>query len=159
MKWRTCASTTLLPTMSSVGLTKMARQSIVNSARVLSQIINSLTQKKEDEKERYFYSLFLLFVTFRNEDELTEEGESAEDAFNKHMEYNDALNIHCDKLQTMMRANENVQKITKLDRQNSSRCLCLSLLNGTKVLRLLEKPHLQCTMWPICSTVIILVPA
>ena len=69
--------------------------------------------KKEDKKESYFYSLLLLFVPFRNEDELTEEGESAEDAFNRHMEHNDALNIHCDKLQTMLRANENVQKINE----------------------------------------------
>ena len=44
---------------------------------------------------------------------MTEEGESAEDAFNRHMEHNDALNIHCDKLQTMLRANENVQKINE----------------------------------------------
>ena len=29
------------------------------------------------------------------------------------MEHNDALNIHCDKLQTMLRANENVQKINE----------------------------------------------
>ena len=70
--------------------------------------------KKEDEKESYFYSLLLLFVPFRNEDELTEEGKSAEDAFNRHMEHNDALNIHCDKLQTMLRANENVQKINEV---------------------------------------------
>ena len=69
--------------------------------------------KKEDEKERYFYSQLLLFVPFRNEDELTEEGESAEDAFNRHMEHNDALNILSDKLQTMLRANENVQKINE----------------------------------------------
>ena len=69
--------------------------------------------KKEDKKESYFYSLLLLFVPFRNEDELTEEGESAEDAFNRHMEHNDALNIHCDKLQTMLKANENVQKINE----------------------------------------------
>ena len=44
---------------------------------------------------------------------MTEEGESAEDAFNRHMEHNDILNIHCDKLQTMLRANENVQKINE----------------------------------------------
>ena len=67
-----------------------------------------LNPQKEDEKESYFYSLLLLFVPFRNEDEFTEEGESAEDAFNRHMEHNDALNIHSDKLQTMLRANENV---------------------------------------------------
>ena len=90
----------------------MAKQSIVNSTSVLPNH-KLFNHKKEDEKESYFYSLLLLFVHFRNEDELTEEGESAEDAFNTHMEHNDALNIHSDKLQTMLRANENVQKINE----------------------------------------------
>ena len=44
---------------------------------------------------------------------LTEEGESAEDAFDRHMEKNDALNIHSEKLQRMSKANENVQKINE----------------------------------------------
>ena len=69
--------------------------------------------KKEDEKESYFYSLLLLFVPFRNEDELTEEGKSAEDAFNRHMEHNDALNIYSDKLQTILRANDKVKKLNE----------------------------------------------
>ena len=45
-----------------------------------------------------------LFVPFRNETDLTEEGESAEDAFNRHMKENDALNIHSEKLQMMLKA-------------------------------------------------------
>ena len=45
---------------------------------------------------------------------MTEEGESAEDAFNRHMEHNDALNHHySEKIQTMLRANDNVKKINE----------------------------------------------
>ena len=68
---------------------------------------------KEDEKESYYYSLLLLFVPFRNEGDLIEEGESAEDAFQRHMEHNDALNTHSEKLQRMLSARENVQKINE----------------------------------------------
>ena len=35
---------------------------------------------KGNEREDYFYSLLLLIVPFHNETDLTEEGESAEDA-------------------------------------------------------------------------------
>ena len=48
--------------------------------------------KKEDERESYYYSLLLLFVPFRNEAELIEEGENAERALNRHMANNSALN-------------------------------------------------------------------
>ena len=68
---------------------------------------------KENEKENYFYSLLLLFVSFRNEEDLIKEGESAKDAFDRHMEQNDALNIHSEKFQRMLKANENVQKINE----------------------------------------------
>ena len=66
---------------------------------------------KEDEREKYFYSLLLLFVPFRNEGDLIEEGETAESAFERHMQENKALNTHSDKLQCMLRARETVQKI------------------------------------------------
>ena len=42
-----------------------------------------------------------------------EEGESAECAFKRHMKDNDALNLHSEKLQRMLQANENVQKINE----------------------------------------------
>ena len=73
---------------------------------------------KEDEKESYYYSLLLLFVPFRNESDLVEEGESAEDAFQRHMEHNDALNTHSEKLQRMLSARENVQKINEARQAN-----------------------------------------
>ena len=43
---------------------------------------------KEKERENYFYSLLLLFVPFRNEGDLIEEGETAESALNRHMDEN-----------------------------------------------------------------------
>ena len=71
-------------------------------------------QNKENERENYFYSLLLLFVPFRNETDLTKEGESAEDAFSRHMKENDALNTHSEKLQMMLKARENVEKINEV---------------------------------------------
>ena len=61
---------------------------------------------KENEGENDFYSLLLLFVPFRNEIDMTEEGESAEGTFNRHMKENDALNTHSEKLQMMLEARE-----------------------------------------------------
>ena len=66
---------------------------------------------KENERENYFYSLLLLFVPFRNEADLIEEGETAETAFNRHMAENDSLNTHSEKLQRMLKARESVKKI------------------------------------------------
>ena len=103
MKWRTCASTTFFANYVKCGIDengKIKYRKLSKSALPNHKLFNP---KKEDEKESYFYSLLLLFVPFLNEDELMEEGESAEDAFN----------IHCDKLQTMLRVNENVQKINE----------------------------------------------
>ena len=53
---------------------------------------------KENERESYFYSLLLLFVPFRKEEDLIEENEDAEHAFNRHMQENDTLDIHSKKL-------------------------------------------------------------
>ena len=68
---------------------------------------------KEDGREKFFYSLFLLFVPFRDEGDLIEEGETAESAFERHMQENEALNTHSEKLQHMLRARETVQKINE----------------------------------------------
>ena len=63
---------------------------------------------KENERENYYYSLRLLFVPFRNEADLIEEGETAESAFERHLEENDVLNTHSEKLQRMLMAREHV---------------------------------------------------
>ena len=68
---------------------------------------------KENEKESYYYSLLLLFVPFRNEIDLVKEGERAENAFQRHLEHNNALNVHSVKLQKMLAARENVHRINE----------------------------------------------
>ena len=45
-----------------------------------------------------------------------EEGETAESAFERHLEENVALNTHSEKLQRMLRARENVQQINEARR-------------------------------------------
>ncbi|CAI8024100.1 hypothetical protein GBAR_LOCUS14030 [Geodia barretti] len=47
---------------------------------------------------------------------LIEEGETAESAFERHLEENDALNTHSEKLQRMLMARERVQKINEARR-------------------------------------------
>ena len=42
-----------------------------------------------------------------------EDRESAEQAFKRHMKDNDALSMHSEKLQRMLQANENVQKMNE----------------------------------------------
>ena len=49
--------------------------------------------------ENYYYSLLLLFVPFRDEADLIEEGETAESAFERHFEENVALNTLSEKLE------------------------------------------------------------
>ena len=68
---------------------------------------------KDNERESYFYSLLLLFVPFRNEDNLSDETESYENAFRRHMKSSKALNVHHDKLQSMLQAREKVAKINE----------------------------------------------
>ena len=68
---------------------------------------------KDDERKSYYYSLLLLFVPFRTEGNLIEDGENAESAFNRHMQNNDAMNTHSEKLQRMLKSKEHVQKINE----------------------------------------------
>ena len=68
---------------------------------------------KENEQESYYYSLLLLFVPFRCEADLLQDGENSEKAFNRHLSENKALNLHSEKLQRMLKANEKVQEINE----------------------------------------------
>ena len=63
---------------------------------------------REEEQESYYYSL-LLFVPFRNEENLIGNGENAESAFNRHLQ----MNKHSKKLQQMLKSQEGVQKINE----------------------------------------------
>ena len=59
---------------------------------VYHKLNKTYNPNKESERESYFYSLLLLFVPFCNEEDLTEDGEDAEHAFNRHMQENDTVN-------------------------------------------------------------------
>ena len=71
---------------------------------------------KENERKNYYYSLLLLFVPFRNKADLIEEGETPESAFKRHLEQNNKLNTHSEKLQQMLIARERVQQINEARR-------------------------------------------
>ena len=45
--------------------------------------------QKNEDREKYYYSLILLFVPFRDESDLLLAGETAEDAFNRLLPTND----------------------------------------------------------------------
>ena len=68
---------------------------------------------KGNKQDNYYYSLLLLFVHFRNEADLIQEGETAESAFEQHLEHNDKLNKHSEKLQRLLTATERVQQINE----------------------------------------------
>ena len=95
--WRMFAPTSLSPSTLSLESTKTAAS---RSTRF------TIPAKRKT-------TLLLLFVPFRNEGDLIEEGETAESALNRHMEENGALNTHSEKLQRMLKAKESVQKINE----------------------------------------------
>ena len=99
---------------------------------------------KENEKENYYYSLLLLFVPFRNEMDLVKEGERAEDAFQQHLEHNNALNVHSDKLQKMLAARENVHRINEdIGKQKWNMYPCLRPMRRVNRVFQLIKYHLE----------------
>ena len=49
---------------------------------------------KEDQREDYYYTLLLLFVPFRNEDDLLSVHHSAEQAFNHFISSSDSIGKH-----------------------------------------------------------------
>ena len=66
--------------------------------------------------------------------DLVKEGERAEDAFQRCLEHNNALNIHSDKLQKMLAARENVHRMNE-DRQAEVEDVpCLRPMRRMKVL-------------------------
>ena len=56
---------------------------------------------KEEERESYYYSLMILFVPFRYEAGLILNGATVEEAFQRHRNDNDSLNMHHNKLQNL----------------------------------------------------------
>ena len=69
--------------------------------------------EKENQREDFFYSLLLLFVPFCREADLLGPDETAEEAFQRHMQPGSSLVLHHDKLQQMLAARAQVKKINE----------------------------------------------
>ena len=69
---------------------------LANTSTANSQVTStkSFDPNKENQREDYLYSLLLLFVPFRSEDQLFEEGETSKQAFNCLLLDNTDLNEH-----------------------------------------------------------------
>ena len=66
---------------------------------------------KDDQREDYYYSLLLLFVPFRNEPDLVQGDQTAEEAFNCFMATNGDMVDHHSNLIKMLNAQSKVRKI------------------------------------------------
>ena len=73
------------------------------------------------------------------------------------MKDSDVLNMYSEKLQRMLQAKENVQKMNEARQAEQQQFLCLDQLRRTKDLELLGRLHQQCTMLLTFSTQIMLV--
>ena len=69
--------------------------------------------EKETQREDYFYSLLLLFVPFHREADLLRPDETAEEAFQRHLEPGSGLHLHHDKLQQILAARNQVKKMNE----------------------------------------------
>ena len=68
---------------------------------------------KEDQHEDYYYCLLLLFVPFRNEDDLLGVHHSAEQAFNHFLSSCSSMEGHHEKLSKMLKAQNKVRNINE----------------------------------------------
>ena len=57
---------------------------------------------KENERKDYYYSLLLLFVPFREEQSLLQDGVKAEEAFARHLPSNHNCVVYHEKLQKIL---------------------------------------------------------
>ena len=67
--------------------------------------------RKEDEKEKYYYSLILLFVPFRDEASLIADDETTEEAFDRLIASNDNAFFHHEKLQQILQSRTLITEI------------------------------------------------
>ena len=67
--------------------------------------------QKEEQRDSYFYALILLFVPFTNEDDLIQDGETVEEAFNRHTAANDRCSEYHQKLTKIPKAQSNLKDI------------------------------------------------
>ena len=67
--------------------------------------------QKNEGREKYYYSLILLFVPFRDESDLLLAGETAEEAFNRLLPTNDNCSAYHSRLQKILALQATVKKI------------------------------------------------
>ena len=67
--------------------------------------------QKNEDREKYYYSLILLFVPFRDESDLLLAGETAEEAFNRLFPTNDNCSAYHSRLQKILALQATVKKI------------------------------------------------
>ena len=67
--------------------------------------------QKNEDREKYYYSLILLFVPFRDESDLLLAGETAEEAFNRLLPTNDNCSAYHSRLQKILALQATVKKI------------------------------------------------
>ena len=72
---------------------------------------------KETERDKYYYSLLLPFLPFRDEHTLLSENETVEEAFEHHLRVNNQLNTHHEKLQQMLQAQAVIKEINEARQQ------------------------------------------
>ena len=67
--------------------------------------------QKNEDREKYYYSLILLFVPFRDESDLLLAGETAEEAFNRLLPTNDNCSAYHSRLEKILALQATVKKI------------------------------------------------
>ena len=66
---------------------------------------------KEDQRDSYYYSIILLFVPFRNEDDLVNDGETVKEAFDRHIVDHERCVEANEKFRKLLKATEKLKKI------------------------------------------------
>lgn len=77
---------------------------------------------KENKREAYFYSLLLLFVSFRKESDLVDGDQTAEDAFDAFTSTSIDMEGHHEKLTKMLQAQSKVHRINEHREATEEEC-------------------------------------
>ena len=97
---------------------------ILTVPRIKSILINHIVYNsaKEEQREKYYYSLLLLFVPFRNESKLVPQGETPETAFNRHIMSNVAMQDYHKKLSKSLECHKMINKARAKDPDVTQDC-------------------------------------
>ena len=97
--------------MTEVDLITLAFLYTGRAQNLTSQTTGCMILIRRTKREDYFYSLLLIFVSFRDEAELVQEGESAKQAFSRARSANSGIHVHHVKVKQMLEAQEKVKRI------------------------------------------------